>query len=341
MNEFGTISIDHDLVTSGRPEVAITSTGCLCCTAGSDLRASLFELHEAARAAGRLPLPRVVVETTGLADPAPVINQLVPGAVPALGLRDHTVARHYRLAGLIATFDAVLGPGTLSRHAECVKQIAFSERILITKTDLLTDGERIERLAAIRDRLSAINGLSTAADLHAPEMRIADVFAPRPYAPQDLGEAVAGWLEELRGTGGGHAVHHQHDGHHHHHHANDDGVRTASVLHDGPVPRGAFVHFMDLVGAVLGPQVLRLKGLVGFDDDPSRPFVLQAVQHVVHPLVQLDAWPSEDRRTRLVAITHGIDPVAIERLFAATCGRRHDEPDASVQETVAAPRVTL
>lgn len=139
MNEFGDVSIDHDLLRIGGTEMMVTTTSCLCCSPSSDLRASLFDLHALARVRLSRSFARVVVETTGIADPAPAINQLIPGGAPAIGLRDHTVARSFELAGVVTLVDAILGPMTLERHFECLKQVAFADRIVITKTDMIHD----------------------------------------------------------------------------------------------------------------------------------------------------------------------------------------------------------
>ncbi len=311
INEFGDVAIDHELVAAGLPGAAVTTTGCICCTAGSDIRASVAEVHEAARKAGRLPLARVVVETTGLADPAPVVNQLVAGAVPALGLRDHTVARNYTLAGVVAVFDAFAGPDTLQHHGEAVKQIAFADRILLTKTDLIAPEDRPKRLRAVIDLLRAINGTAPIEDVQGADFSLETAFAPRPYAPADLGGDVEAWLGA------------EDAGHHHHHDhvpGEDFGVRSVSVVLDEPITQDALARAMDLIGVFHGPRLLRLKGIIAFDDAPERPHVLQVVQHVVHPLAVLDAWPGDDRRTRIVAITAGIDPREIETILRNLAG---------------------
>jgi G3E family GTPase len=136
INEFSDISIDHDLVRVGEREMMVTTTGCLCCTAGSDIRTSLFELHEMAQRQLGRSLSRVIVETTGLADPAPIVNQLISGGSHVTGLRDHVVARRFHLAGLVCVVDVLTGEQTLDQHFECLKQIAFADRIVLTKTDL-------------------------------------------------------------------------------------------------------------------------------------------------------------------------------------------------------------
>jgi G3E family GTPase len=317
VNEFGEVPVDHDLVEAGRPErgggeVRVTSGGCLCCTVGSDIRSSLSDLLEAARARGR-PLARVVIETTGLADPAPVVNQIVPGGAPALGLRDHTVARTFHLAGVVATVDALHAEETLASHLECVKQVAFADRILLTKGDLL---DAPERMAALRGELAAINPVAEIADVHAPCFDLAAAFAPRGYAPANLGDDVLGWLalEQVLAAEGAHAGGEAPNRH------GAAAIATTSLVVDAPIRRANLSMFMDVLGLTAGSKLLRLKGILCLADDPDHPYVLHAVQSHVHPITRLDAWPSDDRRTRLVAITEGLDPAALKRLFRSVGG---------------------
>lgn len=308
VNEYGDVVVDHDLVAEGRPQVMTTSTGCLCCTAAADIRSSMYEIHDAAKAAGRLPLDTVVVETTGLADPAPVVNQLVAGALPAFALRDHTVARHHQLAGVVATFDVVGGPSTLQQHPEATKQLAFADLVLLTKSDLIPPAEREERLAEVRTTIAGINRDALIYDVNADGFDLSAAFAPRAYAPSDLAGGVEDWV------GARHAEHGSKNEHHHHNHGTS-GIETLNILRDERVSKDALAHVLDLASMLYGAHLLRLKGIVGFDDEPDNPYVLQVVQHVMHPLARLERWPSDDHRTRIVAITHGIAPGALERLI--------------------------
>lgn len=337
INEFGDVAIDHDLVTTGRTPVAVTSTGCLCCTAGSDIRASIAELHDAAKAAGRLPLDRVVIETTGLADMAPVVNQLVAGAVPAFGLRDHTVARHYRLAGVATVFDAQQGRSALDRHPECVKQVAFADRIFISKLDLLDERHRAARLAETKGLIHNLSPSVPVTAIDADGFDLAAAFAPQPYAPQDLGPDVADWLNEAADEQDHAHVHHSGHDHAHHHGGEAQGafgIGTFAIVRDAPVDKDALAHAVDLAGLLYGSNLLRLKGIVGFADEPDTPYVVQVVQHVVHPLHRLVAWPSADRRTKLVAITHDVNPADLERLLTSILNGTGGADTLSEPETV-------
>ena len=150
VNEFGTVPIDHDLVRTGSESYFQTTTGCICCTATSDIRSSLSELHEARLRGDIPPVSRVVIETTGLADPAPIINSIIPGGSPAMGLRDHVVARHFHLARVVTTFDVLNGRATLNSFLEGWKQLAFADHVVLTKTDLAAKGhDWVEELRVV------------------------------------------------------------------------------------------------------------------------------------------------------------------------------------------------
>lgn len=310
VNEFGEISLDHDLIQVGQSELMVTTTGCICCTAGSDIRASLYELHDAATKTLGRSFSRVVVETTGLADPAPLVNQLIPGFAPAIGLRDHVVARRFHLAGFICVADATAVAQTLEAHFECLKQIAFADRIVITKADL--DGRATSNLEA---QLRAINPGADIIDRHCPIFDIAELFSPRGYATGNCGADVEGWLAveqvlaaEPRDQST--AVPSRHGAR----------IETVVLTHETPIDPQSLGTFLDLLKLVASARVLRLKGLVCVADDPERPYVLHAVQHNVHVPQRLAAWPSLDRRTRMVLITQDLEGDVVTKLFAAITG---------------------
>lgn len=311
VNEFGDISIDHDLVRVGRREMMVTTTGCLCCTAGSDIRSSLFDLHEAARVGLAPGFSRVIVETTGLADLAPVINQLVPGGAPALGYRDHVVARAFRAAGVVCTVDATTADLTLDRHFECLKQIAFADRLVLTKTDMVRDPASRHDVQALQARLGQINPAAPISDRNASDFDASVLFTPRGYSPGDLGVDAEGWLALEQILASEPHKPHRHDGP-----DGPGGIRTFSVVSSRAVRREAFDRFLMLLRAAADTRLLRLKGLVRIEGD-ERPLVVHCVQHAVHPPARLESWPSDDRRTRLVLIAYEVDPAAVEDLFEA------------------------
>ncbi|MDP3553278.1 GTP-binding protein [Methylocystis sp.] len=309
VNEFGDISVDHDLVRAGSREMMITTTGCICCTASSDVRVSLFELLEASRTGEIPPFSRVVIETTGLADPAPIVNALTPGAAPAFGMRDHVVARRFRLASIIACVDVVTGDGALNNAFEAMKQVAFASSILLTKTDLVPKETSPEHVARLRARLASINPSAEIAERTDVGAFFAHCFKGG-YAPNLQADDVIGWLaldRLMRSNGGsgpsaGPAYHR-------------DDIRATALMHDGSMTRAALDLLLNVLVKTAGAQLLRVKGLVRLSDDQERPMVVHAVQHLMHPPTQLASWPSEDRRTKLVVIGRGHDEKALISLF--------------------------
>jgi G3E family GTPase len=309
VNEFGDLAVDGDLIQIGSRDLLVTSTGCLCCTAASDVRASLFGLLEASRAGRAPPFSRVVVETTGLADPAPIVNGLIPGALPAAGLRDHVVARRFRLARIVTCFDVITGELALEHAFEAVKQVAFADTILLTKTDLAEDPASRRDLAELTARLAAMNPSAEIIDRNSPDLSLSRLFAGA-YLPDERAGDVAGWLAldrilRLEGPHLGQPASslHAHD------------IRAIPLIHDGPVTRAALDRFLRLLANTAGANLLRLKGLVCLAEDPDQPLVVHAVQHLMHPPIRLPAWLDEDRRTRLVVIGRGHDERAVAEVF--------------------------
>jgi G3E family GTPase len=323
INEFGDIALDHDLVRVGKTQMSRTTTGCLCCTIGSDVRSTLHELHMLA-AASEISFDRIIVETTGLADPAPLVNQLMPGGAPAIGLPDHLVAREFELAGVVTLVDIVTGELSIENHFEAAKQIAFADRIVLTKSDLARDPATIHDLESLRARLAALNPAAPIEDADQSGFDPAELFQARVYSPASLGDDVLGWLaleEAIRGDGGhgsngmakpGSASFARHGGR----------IRTFAITRDLPIGRDELQRFLDLLSTSAGPRLLRVKGIVHDRDEPRRPRVIHAVQHVVYPPATLDDWPSEDRSTRVVFITDGIDPEPVRQLFEAAIDGR-------------------
>ncbi len=319
INEFGDIALDHDLVRIGETQILRTTTGCACCSVGSDIRSTLKELHMLS-ASGDIAFSRVIVETTGLADPAPLVNELVPGGSPAFTVRDHVVAQSFELAGIVTLVDIVTGELAIENHFEATKQVAFADRIVLTKTDLARDPASIRDVETLRARLATVNPSAPIVDGGARDFQPACLFNARPYVPASLGDDVVGWLaledairaEGLPAHSGGRPSFDRHGGR----------IQTFAMTRDHPIEPAAFRKFMGLMSAAAGPRLLRAKGLVSLAQDPQRPRVVHAVQHVVYPTRALDAWPSDDHRTRLVFITDGIEPEPVRQLFEAALESR-------------------
>jgi G3E family GTPase len=302
INEFGEIGLDHLLVESVAGEAVVMTSGCLCCTIRGDLIATLEDLLRA-RDNGRLVFNRVVIETTGLADPAPVLHTIMYH--PYLMLR-------FRLDGVVTLVDAMNGNASFDRHPEAVKQAAVADRLVITKTDLLSDDD--PGLAALRARLGRLN--PTAAQIDAAQADTAQLFNIGLYDPDKKTPDVRRWLnaEALAAH-----RHDEHDDHAHRHDVNrhDDKIRAVALRHLAPLPASSVDLFLELLRGAYGAHLLRVKGIVALADDPKRPLIIHGVQHVFHPPVCLEAWPDDDHATRIVFILYDFDPAIIEGIWQA------------------------
>ena len=308
INEFGEIGLDHLLVEHVEDGVMLLATGCLCCTVRGDLVNTLEKLLRGLDN-GRMAFNRVIIETTGLADPAPVLHTIM--AHPYMQLR-------FRLDGVATVVDAVNGAATLDAHQEAVKQVAVADRIVLTKTDLIDTPAQREALAALRARLAALN--PAAPVIEASDADVGQLMNCGLYDAERKIPDVKRWLA---------AEAYAHD-HHHHHDVNrhDDRIRAFTLASEQAIPYSAFEMFLDLVRSMHGPNLLRVKGIVKIAETPDTPVVIHGVQHVFHPPVTLEVWPDADRRTRLVFIVNDIAPRAIEDLFNAFLGvAQVDRPD--------------
>jgi len=270
VNELGEVGLDHVLVREVTDEVVLLASGCVCCSVRDDLAATLEDLH-AKRAAGVIPpFSRVVVETTGLADPAPIVQTLI-------GSR--TLVERFSLAGLTATVDCKLGARELDEHAEAVKQAALADCLVLTKSDLAAP-EDIEALRARIARLNAEARIveSAPATFPAPDV-LFEKRGRRPFSERQHGLPP----RFLQGP-------------------HDSRIGSFVVRIDAPVDWAPFSEWLELLLAARGESILRLKGLVNVAGR-SRPVVLQCVQHMAYPPGELDDWPDADRATRLTFIT--------------------------------------
>ena len=305
INEFGAVGLDHELVVAGDESVVELRTGCLCCTIRGDLAATLADLL-ARRAAGTVPpFERVVIETSGLADPAPILQAL---------MSDAGLAERLALATVVTTVDAAAGLATLNKQFESRKQVAVADRLILTKTDLAPAPD------ALRVRLAALNPLAPVEVASFGAIDPDGLFAGGLYNPSTKAPDVANWLagSDVGRDGGGHASVHDHD----HTHAHDPDRHDAEIScftlqRDAPLPAIALTLFLETLAEHCGADLLRLKGLVAVAESPDRPAVIHGVQHVFHPPTWLDAWPSADRRTRLVFIGRRLHRPWIEALLAA------------------------
>ncbi|MDB5571020.1 MAG: GTP-binding protein [Hyphomicrobiales bacterium] len=316
INEFGDVGLDHLFVEKVEGDMLTMSSGCLCCTIRGDL---IDTLEDALRKRdnGRIaPFSRVLVETTGLADPAPVLHTIMHH--PYLMLR-------FRLQGVVTLVDAINGEGTLDAHEEAVKQAAVADRIVLSKTDLADTPERAAALVRLRARIAAL--APGAKVLEAPDATAANLLDAGLFGFDGKLPDVARWLNAEAMAHGGHGDHdHAHGNSHGHAHAHDRNrhdarIRAFCLVSDAPLPASSFDVFIEMLRSIHGPSMLRVKGIVALSDDPARPVVIHGVQHVFHPPARLERWPDDDHRTRIVFILRDLDPSHVQGLWGAFTGQ--------------------
>ena len=325
INEFGDVAIDHLLVEQSSDGIIQLSDGCLCCTIRGDLVDTLADLVDRLQTGRIAALRRVIIETTGLADPAPVLQSVM--GHPAL-------VQAYRLDGVITLVDALHGDATLDSHLEAVKQVAMADRIVISKTDLVDAPDRVD---ALRGRLRQFNPSAVQIDAAALQGGYSALFDCGLYDPSSKTADVRRWLGEAASDADHHHDHGDHDHHgdaaHDHHHRHDARIRAFTLSHDRPIPFSAIETFLDLLRSTQGDRLLRLKGVIELAEDPQRPLVVHGVQTMLHPPVRLPAWPDGPRGTRLVMITVDMSEEYVRRLFAGITGTPAvDTPDREALE---------
>ena len=263
INEFGDVGIDHMLVETSDEAIVELSDGCLCCTIRGDLVDTLTRLLNYSDRG----LDRIIIETTGLADPAPILHVIM--GHPVLG-------EQLRLDGVLAVVDAVNGMATMDAHEEAVKQVAVADRLLIGKTDLADDcSDLIERLVRLNPIAQRLFLPTEAEDI------LDSVFGCGVYDPETKTADVKKWLDAEAVSSGHH--------HHHHHDVNrhDKRIRAFTLATDQSVDAPTLATFIDLLRSAHGPNLLRVKGIFRLSDDPERPLVVHGVQEIFHPPAQL------------------------------------------------------
>jgi G3E family GTPase len=326
INEFGEIGLDHLLVEKSDDEGMVTlNSGCLCCTVRGDLVRTMSELF-LKRSRGEVSqFKRMVVETTGLADPAPILHTL---------MTDPLLASRYRLDGVVTTVDAVNGGSTLDNHEEAIKQAAVADRILLTKVDIAEAAP----LAELKHRLQHLNPGAEAISITAGEIDPNAILNAGLYNPDTKSADVKRWLHEEAYEGShdhghshkhdhGHDHGHGHDDHGHDHasgeqdphnvNRHDDRIKAFCMTFDEPMSWSTVAAAFDALVTYRGPDLLRMKGILNVKDT-DKPVVIHGVQHVFHPPATLDAWPEgDDRKSRVVFITRDIAESTIRKVFAS------------------------
>jgi G3E family GTPase len=314
INEFGEVGLDHLLVERSDENIIELSSGCLCCTIRGDLIDTLHSLLDRRDVGTLKAFDRIVIETTGLADPAPVLHAL---------MREPHLLQRLRLEGVITVVDGVNGMATLDAHPEAVKQVAVADRVVLTKLDLLVGKEGEDMLFAIIGRVRKLAPGARLLTTHRGEATAERLFTMGLFDPAKKSVDVQNWLAAEAVEKAERAAHkhqHHHGGHGHHNHdisRHDDHIRSYAFTQAEPISAPALELFFELLTSFHGPNLLRMKGIVKLADDPDRPLVVHAVQHVFHPPVRLEAWPDQDHSTRLVFIVRDIEKKVIEDMFRA------------------------
>ena len=310
INEFGSVAVDHHLVTKIDEDLMLLDSGCICCTVRGDLTRSLSELFMRSLRREIVPIQRVIIETTGLADPAPVIYTL---------MEDFFIAERFRTDGVVTVVDSTHILMQLGSHPEPVKQVAMADRLLLSKCDL-ADTAQLEEVSRTLTRL---NPAAMQIRVQRGEVAVASLTHCGLYDPASKAPDVAAWLAGEKVREERRKAH----GHHHHHDVDrhDAHVYSFALTFDQPLQ---WVMFADAVSTLLetmGDRILRIKGLLNVVGD-HKPRVIQCVQHVMYPYARIDDWPAQppynDQKSRLVFIVRDVPQSMIEKAFEMFCGVR-------------------
>jgi G3E family GTPase len=311
INEFGEVGLDHLLVENSSDDTVVLSSGCLCCTIRGDLVDTLRSLFLRRRKGAIPQFKRVVIETTGLADPAPVLHTL---------MQDPLVSECYRLDGVITTVDAVNGMDQLDKQMESVKQAAVADRLLLTKSDLA----EATKVAVLEDRLRKLNPAAPIRPIRDGQIDAAELLNAGLYNPETKSLDVRRWLKAEAYS----EPHSHNPGHHDHHHGHDHAhgqnphdvnrhdsrIAAFALDWDKPLDWAVFVEWIEMLITGHGENLLRLKGILNVAGEDS-PIAIHGVQHLFHPPIALPAWPDADRHSRIVFITRDIARATIETSF--------------------------
>ncbi|MDE1972391.1 MAG: GTP-binding protein [Hyphomicrobiales bacterium] len=326
INEFGEVGLDHLLAAQSDDTIMVLENGCLCCTVFGDLVTTLNDLYHR-REDGAIPrFDHVVIETSGLADPSPLIQAF---------LSDPTLAGLYRIGSVVVTVDGVNGPNTLDEHIESVRQVALADHILITKLDLVApqkvrDAEEEALTARLRRlnpaaEISRIDRLpdspAQAGQRQDGAFDIGKLLRADALEPGDPKADARAWLNAAAYTPADapaqdHHAHDHADHAHDHHHLHDRDIASFCFTRREPIAREALRLLLDALQQNLGPNLLRVKGIVHVAEEPDRPAVIQGAQQLLHNLAWLDRWPDDDRTSKIVFITQGYDRADVEDMIA-------------------------
>lgn len=302
INEFGEIGVDHHLIGKVDDTILLLDSGCLCCSVRGDLARALRDLFMR-RLRREIPaFSRVLIETTGLADPAPVLYTL---------LEDFFIAERYRIDGVVTAVDATHGAGQLARHVEALKQVSMADRLLLTKCDLATP----EQTIPLAHHLARINPGAPLFEVHHGNVVAAQIMGCGLYDPQTKQADVRRWLaeEKVRAMADAPESRAQHAPQRH-----DAQVLSFVLRFSQPFSWREFAEAIDVLLATCGDRILRIKGLVHVAGEAA-PRVVHCVQHMRYPAAILPGWPDADHDSRLVFIVHNLERGIVEKAFAMFC----------------------
>ena len=300
VNEFGEIGIDHHLVQYADEDLVMLANGCICCTIRDDLGKAMRDLLERRSGGAIPPFARLFVETTGLADPVPILHTLMTEPV---------VENAFRLVRIVTTVDAVNGGTQLARQPESAKQAAVADRIVITKCDLAPP----PTVARLTERLRRLNPSAPIITAPSPAFRPDALLGGEDDTLDGRPTDIRTWLDEKAYDTAGAASHHHHRAFDVNRH--DARIGAACLVFDEPIDWAAFSVWLTMLLHGRGEDVLRVKGIVnvpGLDG----PVLINGVQHIIHPPIHLDRWPDDDRRSRIVFITRDMTRDDLETSLA-------------------------
>ncbi|MEP3443025.1 MAG: GTP-binding protein [Sulfitobacter sp.] len=303
MNEFGDVGLDHDLIEEATEETVLLKSGCLCCAILSDLAKTLTALL-AKRAAGKVKFERLVIETSGIADPGPIVHTLAT---------DYQIAQAFRLDGVVTVADAATGMKSLDQHFEAVHQVAMADVLVLSKVDLVEPFD----LSRFETRLKGINASARRIHAHHGHVPVGTLFGLSAMQTGVTSSEVDSWLglaeqvakpDPLAGLSGFPAqpaalatfspsvpvAHHDHR------------INSASIEVTEPIPANVFDYWLDTLIALKGPNILRMKGILHVQG-LQYPFVFHGVQHIFEAPVPMKSWSGEDTTSRVVVIARDMD----------------------------------
>lgn len=296
INEFGEIALDHLLVTYSQENVIQEmSSGCLCCTIRGDLTKTLRDITWRFARNGKRQFNRVLIETTGLADPAPIIHTL---------MKDRQLAQRYRLDGIVTTIDMANGHQTLDHYFEAIKQAAVADCLLLTKSDLITPDAQ----QALQQRLKQINPTATQWKVKQGEIEAAKLLNLGLFSTQH--PDVQTWLKE-ESLSSDNTNHHRHE---HDINRHDDHIRAFCFTVDKPISEEHYFNWLNFLMMMAGDHILRVKGILNIEAY-AHPMVIHGAQHIFHPPMPLKNWPTNDHRSKIVFITRDVEREMVESIF--------------------------